>query len=192
MKKLLFLLTLCLIQFSCNCKSGNPPDNLPKVESLHFFDDGNVDDSILLLKRATIIVDIEIDACDFPYNAMPDDTISDADAIELAIHALKSITITSTELSIFRRILCLSPGIYIMERDVDFTGNIIIRGYPNAYFWYRKPNYITNNPIIKLSNEYIKTNHLLINIPTYQLCEGNIVYTGQHSCRYRQKCIHYS
>lgn len=60
---------------------------------------------------------LEINVCDSPYNAIPDDTISDADAFQLAMDVIKSIK-TSTPFDTIMPVLIVPPGNYIIDKSL--------------------------------------------------------------------------
>ena len=74
----------------------------------------------ILADRTTRQSYIEINVCSPPYSAIPNDTISDSDAFQLAVdvaNSLKGRSIFDT----INVVIVIPLGEYILDRTLDFT-----------------------------------------------------------------------
>jgi len=64
---------------------------------------------------------LTINVCEPPYNAVPDDTISDIAAFQLAVDVIQSLKIENIFDSLDVRLI-VPPGTYIFDEDFDGKG----------------------------------------------------------------------
>jgi hypothetical protein len=95
MKKLLFLIAVVILT---GCTSHDLPENRTHQAEVR-------------------TMQIEINVCDSPYNAIPDDTISDANAFQLAMDVIKSLK-TIAPFDSIMPVLIVPPGSYIIDRSL--------------------------------------------------------------------------